>query len=83
MNGRVCAINHGQGLVAIETEFHGFTIFELVDGGDVAVGDEIAWDSDLKVGADTYNNINTNRTLSVVVRNHLVSRSSLRQLLKM
>ncbi|MFA5938310.1 MAG: hypothetical protein WC809_03050 [Sinimarinibacterium sp.] len=79
MNGRVYAVNRSKGIVAIETELHGFTIVEIQEPADVEMGDEIGWDSDLEMGAHRYNNLSTSRCIEVIVISHFVSRSSVRQ----
>lgn len=81
MNGRIYGMNRSKGLVAIETEFHGFTIVELVSDADLQVGDEITWESDTQMGLQTYSNVSTNRSLEVNVHNHLVAKTYLRQLI--
>ena len=83
MNGRVYGINRNRGMVAIETELHGFTIVELLNEADIEVGDEVSWESDTGVGSQTYSNVSKNRSMDVLVHNHLVSKSALRQQLLM
>ena len=83
MKGRVYAINRNSGMVAIETELHGFTIIELSTDAGIEMGDELSWEGDLKMGAETYNNVSTNRPVDVFVRNHLVSKNDLRRQLLM
>jgi hypothetical protein len=83
MNGRVYAINRDRALVAIETEWHGLTIIELLDDVFVETGDEFDWDSDLDCGAQRYKNVSVTRSVNVFVRGHMVSRSEVRKHLSM
>ncbi len=79
MNGRVYAINRARQIVAIETELHGYTIIELQESADMEIGDEIGWPSDLELGVQVYENLNTRRRIAVQVLSHFVSKSSVRQ----
>lgn len=79
MDGRVVAIDRSRGLIAIETELHGFTIVELLSDADVETGDPLHWDSDLDKGTQTYMNGNTGRRLDVIVRQHLLGREAVRE----
>ncbi len=81
MIGRVYAMSRDRTKVAIETEQDGFTVVELVGIADMAVGDQIVWDSDWRMGPHTYRNLDTGRSLAVNVLNHFVSRSAVFQYL--
>ncbi len=78
MEGRIYAINPQERIVAIETELHGFTIVELQGPFDVKVGDEVQWDSDLELGLQPFVNLGTRKSMDVLIRSHMVSRSSVR-----
>jgi len=79
MNGRVYAMNREKSLVAVETEWHGVIIIELLDQASVEMGDPFSWDSDLDDGPQRYKNLGTGLTVSVLVRAHMVSKSEVRK----
>jgi hypothetical protein len=78
MDGRAYAINRSKGIVAIETELHGFTIVETQAPADIEIGDEISWRSDLEMGSQVYDNLTTGRAIPVTVLSHFVSRDRVR-----
>ena len=77
--GTVAAINSNRGMVAIATEDDAYTIIELLSDWDIEVGDEIRWKNGYGLGSEIYFNLTQNVELDVVVQNHSVSRSILRQ----
>ncbi len=79
MIGQIYAVSRDRRKVAIETEHDGFTIAELVDAADVAIGDQLTWDSDWRMGVHTYRNVDTARTMSVNVLKRFVARSAVFQ----
>ena len=76
--GIVSEINDQLGMVAIETE-GGFTIVELTSPCDIARGHQIWWADDTGSGSQTYKNLTTGDAMEVMVSNHYVPRSQLRQ----
>ena len=78
-SGRIVAINPKQGMVAIETNDDGHTIFELVSEFEIEVGDEIRWSNDYGMGHENYSNVTKGITKEVYVQNHSVSKSNVRQ----
>jgi hypothetical protein len=83
MRGQVFAMNPRRGMVAIETEGHGFTIIELLSDDDIEIGDEMSWSDDTGLGSETYRNITKGTRMDVYVQNHWVSKNQLRQQLLM
>lgn len=78
MRGIVYSINPVRGMVAIQTEGHGFTIIE-VTGEDFELGDEVSWDRDTGLGSETYRNVTKGKPVRVFVQNHLVPPQQLTQ----
>ena len=78
-SGRIAAINPKRGMVAIETNDDGYTIFELLSDFEIEIGDEIRWSNDYGMGHENYRNVTKEITEEVYVQNHSVSQSNLRQ----
>lgn len=79
MTGVVHSMNPRRGMVAIETEGHGFTIIEVTDAEDFEVGDVVKWPNNTACGSEKYENVTKGKTASVYVQNHWVSPQDLRQ----
>jgi len=79
MTGIVRYINAQRGMVAIETDGHGYTIIELLDGDEIEVGDKMWWADDTACGGEDYKNITKGTVMSVYVQNHWVAPEQLRQ----
>jgi hypothetical protein len=77
MKGTVIDINHGRGMVAVETEEGEFSIFELL-GDDVEVGDVVQWESDYPLGGETIRNSTQGERIEVYFQNHCVPKGQLR-----
>lgn len=78
MTGYVAEINHGRGMVAIDTS-HGYSIFELMGGDEFEVGDEVSWVEDTVLGSAYVTNRTRNERCEVYFQNHWVSKGQLRQ----
>jgi len=46
MKGEVCEINQSRGMVAVQTENGDFSVFELLGGDSIEIGDEVSWQDD-------------------------------------
>jgi hypothetical protein len=66
MVARVVAVNPRKGFVAVETD-DGITVFELLGGYEVGVGDNIRGDFDTH-GGETYFNLTSGEEMDVYVQ---------------
>lgn len=66
MKGNVIAVNIKKGFVAISTD-DGITVFELLGGYDVEVGDVISGNLDA-LGGETFNNETQSEEMDVYVQ---------------
>lgn len=66
MAARVVAVNPRKGFVAVQTD-DGITIFELLGGYEVSVGDHIRGDFDTH-GGETYFNLTSGEEMDVYVQ---------------
>ena len=78
MRGIVHHINQQRGMVAVLTE-HGYSIFEVVGGDNVEVGDSVSWQDDTALGSEVLSNHTQGERYEVYFQNHHVHQSQLRQ----
>lgn len=76
--GIVEDININSGMVGIKTN-EGYTIIELIEYGEIEIGDKISWNNETGLGSEIYKNISKNTTSEVYVQNHHVSNNNLRR----
>jgi len=79
MRGRIYAINPNRGMVAIETENNGYSIFELLNDDNINVGDEVSWTQDTSLGSTILTNKTRDSRFEVYFQNHWVQKHQLRQ----
>ena len=78
MSGQVYEINESRGMVAIRTENGDFSVFELLGGDPVEIGDEVSWQDDTSLGSTRLRNITQGSSYEVYFQNHWVSKNQLR-----
>ncbi len=70
-------MNAEQGIVAILTRNHDFTIIAITADQGIALGDRLSWSNDSALGPQTYRNETKGTNAQVVARNHWVAREQL------
>ena len=78
MKGVVHFINQRRGMVAVLTE-DGYSIFELLGGDRVELGDSVSWQDDTALGSEILSNNTQDECYEVYFQNHHVHESQLRQ----
>jgi hypothetical protein len=79
MKGEIVAINNGRGLVAVQTEDGDYSIFRLLGGNSVEVGDEVSWAHATCLGSTSISNHTKGENLEVFFQNHNVPKSQAKQ----
>lgn len=79
MKGTVHYINHQRGMVAVLTEEGSYSIFELMGGDTVEVGDQVSWQNDTALGSENLSNRTQGERYEVYFQNHYVPESQLRE----
>ena len=79
MRGTIYEINQNRGMVAVLTENGDFSVFELLSGDIVEVGDEVQWKNDTGLGSEILTNLTRMESYEVYFQNHHVLKSQLRQ----
>lgn len=69
MKATVVLVNQNRGMVAAKTEDGEYSIFELLGGYDVEVGDVVSSRDFYSMGGETYRNVTKNEDMSVYVQN--------------
>ncbi len=75
MTGIVAKINHGSGMVAVQTESNGFSILEIIGGDPIREGDEVFWENDTGLGHAILSNLSQNLQYEVYFQDHWVGQS--------
>jgi hypothetical protein len=78
MNGEVVHMHQRRGMVAVRMANRDFSIIELL-GDDLEVGDELQWNGDFPLGAESIRNLTQETRQEVYFQNHCVPQSQLRQ----
>lgn len=78
MKGIVHYINQQRGIVAVITE-QGYSIFEIISGDNVEVGDSVSWRDDTALGGEILTNHTQGDRYEVYFQNHHVHQSQLGQ----
>lgn len=78
MKGVIQYINQQRGMVAVLTE-DGYSIFEIIGGYEVEVGDSVSWRDDTALGGEMLTNHTQGERYEVYFQNHHVHQSQLRQ----
>lgn len=79
MKGTVKFINPNRGMVAILTENGDYSVFELLSGDSVEVGDSVSWSDDTALGSEMLSNHSQRSRYEVYFQNHHVSPQNLKQ----
>lgn len=79
MKGTIVAINEGKGMVGVETENGDFSVFELLGGDSVEIGDEVSWKEDTSLGSTILSNTTDGSHFEVFFQNHWIPKNQLRQ----
>jgi len=80
MIGKVRAINHKEGLIAVETDSNEFSIIELLGGYDVEMGDIISGDLE-SLGSETVINKTQKEEMDVFIQDCYCNVNRVRQLI--
>ena len=83
MKGTIVAINEQRGMVAVQTENDDFSVFELLGGDSIELGDEVMWKDDTSRGSTILTNITEDSKFEVFFQNHEVLKNQMRQQLLM
>jgi hypothetical protein len=83
MKGTIVVINEQRGMVAVQTENNDFSVFELLGGDSIELGDEVIWKNDTSLGSTILTNMTKGCEFEVFFQNHWVPKSQLRQQLLM
>lgn len=68
MRATVVLVNQNRGMVAAKTEDGVYSIFELLGGYEVEVGDVVCSRDFHSMGGETYRNVTKNEDMSVYVQ---------------
>lgn len=79
MKGVIKHINASRGMVAVLTEDGSYSVFELLGGDSVELGDVVSWKDDTALGGEQITNHTQNEQFEVYFQNHYVHPSQLRQ----
>ena len=66
-------------MVAVLTENGDYSIFELLSGDSVEVGEQVRWEDDTALGDELLFNLSQRSSFEVYFQNHHVSHAGLRQ----
>jgi hypothetical protein len=69
MKATVVLVNQTRGMVAAKTEDGEYSIFELLGGYDIEVGDVVSSQDFHSMGGETYRNMTKNEDMDVYVQN--------------
>jgi hypothetical protein len=79
MVGTITSINSDRGMVAVLTEGAGYSVFELLSGADIEIGDGVRWANDTGMGSEMITDLRTAKRFEVYFQNHWVSEANLRR----
>lgn len=79
LKGTVRYINHQRGMVAALTEEGSYSVFELLGGDAIEIGDSLSWQNDTSLGSETINNHTQSERYEVYFQNHHILESQLRR----
>lgn len=74
MKGRIIAINRRNGFHAVETEDGDFTVFEMQDSHEAALGDVVSGALDT-LGSESLSNVTQQEEFDVIVQDAHCSKS--------
>lgn len=69
MKATVVLVNQTRGMVAAKTEDGEYSIFELLGGYDIEVGDVVSRQDFHSMGGETYRNVTKSEDMDVYVQN--------------
>lgn len=81
LQGIVKLVNPRRGMIAVETEDGGYTVFELLGGYEIELGDVISGNLE-SLGREKFTNIRNRQTLDVFVEAVQATLVNARQLLR-
>lgn len=79
VRGIIRYMNSNRGMVAVLTENENYSVFELLGGDPVEVGDVVSWKDDTALGGELLTNHTQGGHFEVYFQNHHVSRPQLKQ----
>ena len=79
MKGVIKHINAPRGMVAVLTEDGSYSVFELLGGNSIEIGDVVSWKNDTGLGGEQITNHTQNERFEVYFQNHYVHQNQLRQ----
>lgn len=77
MNGVIAKINPHRGMVGVKTENGDFSVFELLSGDEVNIGDHVEWSNDTVLGDAVIKNKTSGTAFAVYFQNHHVNQTIL------
>jgi hypothetical protein len=83
MVGTITNINSGRWMVAVHTEGAGYSIFELLSGADIEIGDSVQWVNYTGLGSEMITNRRTGKRVEALLQNHWVWEANLRRRLRL
>jgi hypothetical protein len=81
MKGKIIDINWKRGMVGVQTETEGLSIFEMLSDDNFQLGDEVSWEESQPLGDCIISNLTQSEKASVYFQNHWVKKDSLNRLL--
>ena len=79
MNGIIIDINQKRGMVAVQTQTEGISVFEMLSDDNFELSDEVSWSEDKPLGDCDIRNITKDEIGSVYFQNHWVSKDVLKK----
>lgn len=79
MKGVIKHINSARGMVAVLTDDGSYSVFELLGGDSVEIGDVVSWNNDTGLGGEEITNHTQGERFEVFFQNHYVHPDQLRQ----
>jgi hypothetical protein len=79
MKGIIKRINASRGMVAVFTEDGSYSVFELLGGDSVEIGDVVSWKNSTGLGGEKITNHSQGQQFEVYFQNHYVHPDQLRQ----
>lgn len=77
MNGVIAKINPHRRMVGVKTENGDYSIFELLSGDELNVGDHVEWSNETIPGDAVIKNKTASTAFAVYFQNHHVSQAIL------
>jgi hypothetical protein len=83
MVGTITNINSDRGMVAVQTEGAGYSIFELPSGADIVIGDSVQWVNYTGLGSEIITNRRIGKGVEALFQNHWAWEAKVRRQLRL